>query len=121
MTTDTEEVVRSAVIGSTQELLEFIGYGKEMSVILWNIKEQFGKGSSKAKLQKEFFLMEQRKMESINQFTGRVEQHFKQLHVLYPGRYDCSQLKEWVFQGMHPYLRDSMQFRYMKEDVGYKE
>ena len=50
--------------------------------------------------------MEQRKTESINQFAGRVEQCFKQLCALYPGRYDCSQLKEWIFQGMHPHLRD---------------
>ena len=45
---------------------KFIGYGEEISVILRHIKEQFGKGPSKAKLQKEFFLMEQRKTESIN-------------------------------------------------------
>ena len=45
-----------------------------MSVILRHIKEQFHQGPSKAKLQKKFFLMEQRKMESINQFAGRVEQ-----------------------------------------------
>ena len=32
--------------------------------------------------------MEQRKMESINQFAGQVEQQFKRLRVLYPGRYD---------------------------------
>ena len=37
------------------------------------------------------------------------------LHALYPGRYDHSQLKEWIFQGMHPHLRDSMWFLYMKE------
>ena len=54
--------------------LEFIGYREEMSVILRHIKEQFGQGHSKAKLQKEFFLMEQRKTESINQFAGREEQ-----------------------------------------------
>ena len=72
--THTEETVRSAVIGSVRgaahELLEFIGYGEEMSNILKHIKERFGQGPSKAKLQKEFFLMEQRKMESINQFVG---------------------------------------------------
>ena len=73
------------------------------------------------KLQKEFFPMAQRKTESINQFAGRVEQQFRQLHVLYPGRHDCSQLNEWIFQGMHPHLRDSMWFPYMKEDVGYEE
>ena len=38
-----EEAVRSAVIGSVRgaarELLKFIGYGEEMSVILKHIKE----------------------------------------------------------------------------------
>ena len=60
--------------GAARELLVFIGYGKEMSDILKHIKEQIGQGPSKAKLQKEFFLMEQKKTESINQFAGRVEQ-----------------------------------------------
>ena len=40
---------------------------------------------------------------------------------MYPGRYDHNQLKERVFQGMHPHLRDSMRFLYMKEEVGYEE
>ena len=79
----TEEAVRSAVIGSVRgaahELLELIGYGEEMGDILKHIKERFGQGPLKAKLQKEFFLMEQRKTESINQFAGRVEQRFKRL------------------------------------------
>ena len=92
-----------------------------MSDILKHIKERFGQGPSKAKLQKEFFLMEQRKTESINQFVGWVEQRFKRLRALYLGRYDCNQLKERVFQGMHPHLRDSMRFLYLKEEVGYAE
>ena len=65
LATHTEKAVRSAVIGSVRgaarELLEFIGYGEEISVILRHIKERFGQGPSKAKLQKEFFLMEQKK------------------------------------------------------------
>ena len=125
LATHTEEAVRSAVIGSVRgavlEILEFIGYGEEMSDILRLIKERFGQGPSKAKLQKEFFLMEQRKIESINQFARWVVQRFKRLRALYPGRYDCGQLKERVFQGMHPHLRDSMRFLYMKEEVGYGE
>ena len=125
LATHTEEAVRSAVIGSVRgaahELLEFIGYGEEMSDILRHIKERFGQRPSEAKLQKEFFLMEQRKTESINQFARWVEQRFKRLRALYPGRYDCGQLKERVFQGMHPHLRDSMIFLYMKEEVGYEE
>ena len=125
LATHTEEAVRSAVIGSVRgaacELLEFIGYGKEMSDILRHIKERFGQGFSKAKLQKDIFLVEQRKTESINQFAGWVEQRFKRLRALYPGRYDQGQLKERDFQGIYPHLRDSMRFHYMKEEVGYEE
>ena len=94
---------------------------EEMSSILKHIKERFGQGPSKAKLQKEFFLMEQRKTESINQFAGWVGQRFKRLRALYPGQHDCGQLKERVFQGMYAHLRDSMRFLYMKEEVGYEE
>ena len=65
LATHTKVAVRSTVIGSVRaaarELLEFIGYGEEMSDILKHIKERFGQAPSKAKLQKEFFLMEQRK------------------------------------------------------------
>ena len=106
LATHTEEAVRSAVIGSVRgaahELLEFIGYGEEISNILKHIKERFGQGPSKAKLQKEFFLMEQRKTESINQFAGWVEQRFKRLRALYPCRYDRNQLKEKSFPGNAP-------------------
>ena len=55
LTTHTEEAVRSVVIGSVRiaahELLEFIGYGQEMGDILKHIKDKFGQGPSKAKLQ----------------------------------------------------------------------
>ena len=54
LATHTEEAVRSAMIGSVRgaarELLEFIGYGEEMGIILRHIKERFGQGPSKVKL-----------------------------------------------------------------------
>ena len=53
------------VRGAARELLEVIGYREEMDIILRHIKERFGQGPSKDKLQKELFLMEQRKTESI--------------------------------------------------------
>ena len=66
----TDKAVRSAVIGSVRGaargLLEFIGYGEEMSAILRHIKERFGQGPSKAKLLKEFFLMEQKKTQKVS-------------------------------------------------------
>ena len=61
LATHTEEAVRSAVIGSVRgaagELLVYRLWEK-MSAILRHIKERFGQGPSKAKLQKEFFQME---------------------------------------------------------------
>ena len=68
----------------------------------------------KSKTSKGIFPNGTDKKESINQFVGRVEQQFKRLRALYPGRYDRGQLKERIFQGMHPHLRDSMQFLYVK-------
>ena len=50
-----------------------------------------------------------------------MEQQFKRLRALYLGRYNRGQLKERIFQRMHPHLRDSMQFLYMKDDVSYDE
>ena len=50
-----------------------------------------------------------------------MEQRFKRLRALHPDRYDRSQLKEKIFQGMHPHLRDSMMFLYMKDVVSYEE
>ena len=44
---------------------EIIGYGVEIGVILRHIKEHFGQGPSKAKLQEEFFLTEQQKTETL--------------------------------------------------------
>ena len=59
LATHMEEAVRSAVTGSVggaaRELLDFIGYGEEMNAILRHIKERFGQGALKTKLQKEFF------------------------------------------------------------------
>ena len=54
LATHTEEEVRLAVIGSvggaSHELLGFIGYGEEISVILRHIKELSGQDPSNAKL-----------------------------------------------------------------------
>ena len=78
--------------------------GREMGDILKHIKERFGQGPSKAKIQKEF-LLEQRKTESINQFAGQVKQRFKRLRALYPGRYDCNQLKDFFSEDAPTFKR----------------
>ena len=75
LATHMKEAVRSAVIGSVRgavkELLEFIGYWEEMSAILRHIKERSGQGPLKAKLQKEFFLMGQKKKRKYQPICGK--------------------------------------------------
>ena len=50
-----------------------------------------------------------------------MEQTYKKIKEQYPDRYSRLQLKESVFQGMHPHLRDMMRFLYLQEHIGYKE
>ena len=58
LATHTDEAVRSAVIGSVRgaahELLEFIGYGEEMSVILKHIKNDLDKGLQRQNSKRSF-------------------------------------------------------------------
>ena len=74
LATNMEEAVRSAVIGSVRgaarELLEFIGYGEEMSAILRMIWTRAFKSSTSEGT----FPDGAEKTENINQFAGRVEQ-----------------------------------------------
>ena len=125
LSTHTEEAVRSALIGSVRgparEYLEFIGYRENLPSIIRSFRERFRQNPSKAKLQKEYYVMEQRKNENINQFAGRVEHKFKLLQQEYPGRFDRDELKERVYQGMLPHLRDSMRFMYLQPQTSYEE
>ena len=123
--THTEEAVRSAIIGSVRggarELLEFLGYDERISEIIRNFKERFCSGMSKFQIQKEFFVMEQKKTETVSQFASRLEHKYKLLKQEYPQKYEKEELKERVFQGMLPHLRDSMRFMYLQENVTYEE
>ena len=76
----------------------------------------------KSKTPKGIFPDGAKKSRGHKSICRKVEQQFKRLRALYPGRYDRSQLKEINFhQGMHPHLRDSMRFLYMKDDVSYED
>ena len=114
MATHTEEPVRSAVIGSVMgaawELLEFIGYGEEMSAILRHIKEWLGQGPSKAKLQEEFFLKEQIKQKvSTNLWEGLNNDSREWGHYTQEGMMEVNWKKE-SFKGCTPIYEISCNF-----------
>ena len=80
------------------------------------------KGLQKQNFQKEFFLMEQKKQKvSINLQEG-LNNDFTRLRAFVSRKvWQESVERKESFRGMHPHLWDSMQFLYMKDDVGYEE
>ena len=66
--------------------------------ILDQVEERFVKPN---KLQQEFYLLGQERMERIQQFASHLEQKYRILQTKFPGHYDRKQLKDQLFFGMH--------------------
>ena len=121
----TEEAVRSAIVrsvrGEVREMISFLGFDGDLSDILEKVEKRFGKQLSGDRLQQEFYQLSQEKSEKIRQFAGRLEQKFKYLKEKFPDRYQTTDLKDRLFHGMHPNIRESMRFLYKKPEVSYEE
>ena len=85
------------------------------------MEERFGKAPIGDKLQQEFYLLGQEKMQKIQQFASHLEQKYRKLQTIFPGHYDRKQLKDWLFFGMHQHLYDSMHFLYKQEETTYED
>ena len=87
--THTSEAVRSALIrsvrGAAQELVGFVGYQTELSVILQSLEKQFGKKLTGDKLQQDFYQLSQERGEKVKAFAGRLEHIYKKLQEKFPG------------------------------------
>ena len=121
----TEEAVRSAIVrsvrGEVREMISFLGFDGDLTDILKKVEKRFGKQLSGDRLQQEFYQLSQEKSEKIRHFAGRLEQKYKYLKEEFPDRYQTSDLKDRLFHGMHPNIRESMRFLYRKTDVSYEE
>ena len=120
-----EEAVRSAIVRSVRgevcEMISFLGFDGDLANILEKVEKHFGKQLSGDHLQQEFYQLSQEKSEKICQFAGHLEHKYKYLKEKFPDRYQTSDLKDRLFHGMHPNVRESMRFQYKKADVAYKE
>ena len=65
--------------------------------ILDGVEERFGKAPTADKLQQEFYLLGQERMEKIQQFASHLEQKYRKLQTKFPGHYDRKQLKYQLF------------------------
>ena len=102
-------------------MISFLGFDGDLTDILEKVEKHFGKQLSGDRLQQEFYQLSQEKLEKIRQFAGHLEQKFKYLKEKFPDRYQMTDLKDRLFHGMHPNIRESMRFLYKKPEVSYEE
>ena len=65
--------------------------------------------------------MGQEKSEGVQQYAGRLENHYKKLKAAFPDRYGGTQLKERLYFGMIPGLRNATRYLYKQDETIYKE
>ena len=120
-----DEAIKAGMIGSVtdnaRDYLDFVGFDKELPVLMEALETRYGKGQMTDKLQQVFYQLTQEQNESVQQFAGRLEFKYKRLICLYPDRYNLSILKERLFYGMTQHLRDSMRYLYKETETGYEQ
>ena len=77
-----------------RELIGFIGFQADLTDIIYRVEERFGKTPTADKLQQEFYLLAQERIEKIQQFASHMEQKYRKLQMKFPGHYDRKQLKD---------------------------
>ena len=60
-----------SVTDNTQDYLDFVGFNKELPVLMEAFETRYGKGQMTDKLQQEFYQLTQERNESVQQFAGR--------------------------------------------------
>ena len=120
-----EEAMKNGITGSVtdaaRDYLDFIGFDKDLDVIIRALERWYGKGQTTDRIQQEFYQLSQERSETIQQFAGRIELKYKKLVELYPGRYTEEMLKERLFYGMTQHLRNSMRYLYKQPTTVYDE
>ena len=120
-----DEAIKAGMIGSVtdnaRDYLHFVGFDKDLPVLMETLETRYGKGQMTDKLQQEFYQLTQERNESAQQFAGRLEFKYKRLICLYPDRYNLNILKERLFYGMTQHLRDWMRYLYKETETGYKQ
>ena len=120
-----EEAMKNGIIGSVtdtaHDYLDFIGFDKDLDVIIRALERRYGKGQTTDRIQQEFYQLSQERGKTIQQFAGRIELKYKKLVKLYPGRYTEEMLKERLFYGMTQHLRNSMRYLYKQPTTVYDE
>ena len=74
-----------------QEIISiFLGFNKELPVLMEALETRYGKGQMTDKPQQEFYQLTQECNESVQQFAGHLEFKYKWLICLYPDSYNLN-------------------------------
>ena len=111
----------NSVRGEPRDLVEYVGFSAPLDTILKRLEERFRKTRSTDRLQYEFFQLGQEKSEGVQQYVGQLENHYKKLKATFPDWYGGTQLKEKLYFGMIPGLRNATRYLYKKEETTYEE
>ena len=69
-----DEAIKAGMIGSVtdnvRDYLDFVGFDKELLVLMEALEMRYGKGQTTDKLQWEFYQLTQECNESVQQFAG---------------------------------------------------
>ena len=99
-----------------------MGFGAPLGMILERLEHRFRKTRSTDRLQYEFFQLSQEKSEGVQQYAGRLENHYKKLKAVFPEHYgEGAQLKERLYFGMIPGLRNATRYLFKQDDTTYEE
>ena len=125
-TQHTEDAIRSGIInsvrGEARDLVEYIGFGAPLGTILERLEHRFQKTQSTDRLQYEFFQLGQEKLKGGQQYAGRLKNHYKKLKAVFTEHYGGgAQLKERLYFGMIPGLRNTTRYLSKQDDTTYKE
>ena len=69
-----DEAIKAGMIGSVtdnvRDYLDFVGFDKELLVLMEALEMRYRKGQTTDKLQREFYQLTQERNESVQQFAG---------------------------------------------------
>ena len=75
------KAIKAGMIGSVtdnvRDYLNFVGFDKELSVLMDSLETRYGKGQTTDKLQQEFYQLTQKCNVSVQQFAGQIEFKYK--------------------------------------------
>ena len=121
-----DQAVRNALIrvlrGPASEFIEYIGLTSPLDTIVKEMEERFVRNIPPDALVCEFHQLQQGRHEKIKEFAGRIEKLYKKLMDQLPDQYpDKALMKDHLFYGMHPYMRDSLRFLFQKPEIDYTQ